>query len=275
MRVHWTWMAFMARKHHKISNRMLVVWLTLGGFILLLVPERITSKFHGAFASIFRLPLKMGRAVSLSTQMVDSPHKELQNRQAQYLNHIDNLTAQLEDKLRQIESLSGLRQRQNALEGAALLEADVISASLEGPRNELIINRGQNDGLEAGNFVIGDNSVIGVISDIWPRTSKVQLITDIGSKTSVTINGLDKPAWMFGGGDGYSQILWVKNKIQPGTSVISEKQPGKLDCSMVIGKVTSSERNNQNALLWNITVKPACDILMLRSVTVIIMNPVK
>lgn len=264
----------MARKHHKISNRMLVVWLTLGGFILLLAPESITSKFHGAFASIFRLPLKMGRAVSLSTQVVDAPQYELKSRKDQYQNHIDNLTAQLAEKNKLIESLSGIRQRETALQGAALVGADVINASIEGLRNELIINRGQTDGVEKGQFVIGQNSIIGIISDVWPRTAKVQLITDIGSKISVTIKGLEKSVWMFGCGDGQSKVLWAKNKIQPGTSVMSDKQPGQLDCSMVIGKVVSNERNTQNALLWDITIKPACDVIMLRSVTVIIMNPV-
>ncbi|MFA5555104.1 MAG: rod shape-determining protein MreC [Phycisphaerae bacterium] len=263
----------MARKQHRISNRMLLVWFTLAGFIFLLAPGGFTSRFQGAFAQLFRLPLRMGRTMSLSAQIVDSPHHELNRTQAQYENHITNLNAQIEEKTKQLQIVSGLRQRKYGLEGAALLQSDVISVSIEGPRNELIINRGKNDGLQQGQFVLGDNSVIGVISDVWSRTAKVQLITDINTKLTVTIRGLDKSVWMFGSGDGQAKVLWAKQRIPAGTNVMAEKQPGRLDSSIVIGKVVGCERNNQNALLWDITIKPACDIVMLRSVTVIVMNP--
>ena len=102
----------MARKHHKISDRMLLVWLTLAGFILLLGPQNITGKFQGAFARIFRLPLRMGRAVTLSAHVVESPGYEFESREHQYQNHIANLAAEIEQKNKQIERLAGLRQRQ-------------------------------------------------------------------------------------------------------------------------------------------------------------------
>jgi len=42
---------------------------------------------------------------------------------------------------------------------------------------------------------------------------------------------------------------------------------------MIIGKVAQCKRDDQNPSLWDITVKPACDIERLTSVAVIIINP--
>jgi cell shape-determining protein MreC len=42
---------------------------------------------------------------------------------------------------------------------------------------------------------------------------------------------------------------------------------------MIIGVVSRCRRDEANPLLWDITVKPACDIQRLNDVTVIIMNP--
>jgi hypothetical protein len=39
---------------------------------------------------------------------------------------------------------------------------------------------------------------------------------------------------------------------------------------MIAGTVNECKRNDQNALLWDITVRPACDVAMLESVTVIV-----
>jgi hypothetical protein len=51
------------------------------------------------------------------------------------------------------------------------------------------------------------------------------------------------------------------------------KKPGFLDASLIIGTVAKCRRDAENPSIWDITVKPACDIEKLQSVTVIIMNP--
>ena len=51
------------------------------------------------------------------------------------------------------------------------------------------------------------------------------------------------------------------------------KKPGFLDSAMVVGEVQQCKRDNKNPALWDITVKPSCDITKLSNVAVIIMNP--
>lgn len=263
----------MARKQRKVSNRMLLVWFSLSGCILLLTPQTVTSKFQGAFTQVFHFPLRLGRSITLSARIANTPAYDKERTEEQYQNHISNLVAELEHKNRQIEALAKIRYRQHGLAGAAMVMADVVSANLSGSRNELLINRGQNDGLRQGQFVLGENCIIGTISEVWGRQAKVKLITDSSSRLAVSMAGLQKPVWMFGLGNGEALIRWSKVKPPVGENIIAQKYPGFLDCPMIAGRVNKCQRNDQNALLWDITIRPGCDVAMLPSVTVIIMNP--
>jgi hypothetical protein len=260
----------MARKRREISNRMLLVWLILSGCILLLAPQKITGKLQGAFTHAFRFPLRLGRSVTLSARIKNTSDYNSQRTIQQYENHIANLAAQLEQKNQQIEALAKIRYRQNCLEGASLVVADVITANLSGSRNELLINRGQDDGLRPDQFVLGENSMIGTVSYLWAKQARVKLITDSTSRLAVTTAALPRPVWMFGAGDAQAVIRWAKAEPAPGEQVFVQAYPGRLDCPMITGMVSECKRNDQNALLWDITVRPACDVAMLGSVTVIV-----
>jgi hypothetical protein len=264
----------MARKRREISSRILIVWLTLGGCILLLTPQRITGRFQGAFAHVFRFPLRLGRSITLSARVTDTVAYTSQRTQEQYENHIANLTAQLEQKNRQIEALAKIRSGQQGLAAASLVMADVITVNLAGSRNELLIDRGQNDGLQQGQFVLGENCIIGTVSYVWARQAKVKLITDSSSQLAVipTKSG-QNPVWMFGAGDGRAVIRWAKTRADAGEIVMAQKCPAFLDFPMIAGRVSQCQRNDQNALLWDVNVRPACDIEMLPSVMVVVMNP--
>ena len=42
---------------------------------------------------------------------------------------------------------------------------------------------------------------------------------------------------------------------------------------MIVGTVARCKSNSENPLLWDITVKPACDIETVTEVAVIVVNP--
>jgi cell shape-determining protein MreC len=249
---------------------MLFVWLTLSGCILLLAPQKITGKLQGAFTHAFRFPLRLGRSVTLSARIKNISDYNNQRTVQQYENHIANLAVELEQKNQRIEALAKIRYREHGLEGAALVVADVITANLSGPRNELLINRGQDDGLRPDQFVLGENSVIGTVSYLWAKQARVKLITDSSSRLVVTTATLPRSVWMFGAGDGQAVIRWAKAEPKPGEQVFVQAYPGRLDCPMITGTVSECKRNDQNALLWDVTIRPACDVAMLGSVTVIV-----
>jgi rod shape-determining protein MreC len=195
------------------------------------------------------------------------------SRESQYQNHIANLQQQLRKQQQKFKKLSGLHNR-FAFEGAAFVIADISRTVIDGSHSELIINRGENDGLVKGQFVLGDNSVIGTISDVSPRMAKVRLITDLASKIEVTIAGTER--LMAGSGNNSAkvhQLLRKKHKVSLGDKVFTLSKPGLLAVPMVVGKVIRCGRDDANPLLWDIMVEPACEIETLKDVAVIVMNP--
>jgi rod shape-determining protein MreC len=265
---------------------MLFVWFMMAGFILLFCPQALTSKFQFAFARIFHWPLRIGSNVPLSAKTEVTPPKQdkvapdgqdgdFSHKELQYQNYIQNLEEELHQKNQLVEQLTGLRTRLRGLEGAKLVPADIITASTEGQRGELIINRGSEDGLAKDLFVIGDNSVIGTITDLSARTAKVRLFTDTSSVIQVNISGQETNMIMQGAGRNQAKIklVPVKHKIKIGDAVMTRRKPGYLDISMIAGAVQQCKRDGKNAALWDITVKPVCDIAKLNNVAVIVANP--
>jgi len=255
---------------------MLFTWFMLAGLIFLLTPQKLTNKFQFAFARIFSWPLSIGRNISLSARMQQPSTDVVSRREYNKLqNHLTNVMQELLQKQRKIEKLSGLYDRLYALEGAKVMVADVITATINSLHSELIINRGEADGLVEGQIVLGDNSIIGTISDVSSRTARVKLITNPTSKIAVKIGKLKVDRLMQGNGNNSAkvQLLSIKHKVKTGDTVYALKKPGFLDAPMIIGKVAECKRDDENPSLWDITVEPACDIERLNDVAVIVMNP--
>jgi rod shape-determining protein MreC len=247
----------------------------LAGFILFFTPRELTNKLQFAFVRIFGLPLSLSRSISFSTPSeslaTEVVSRGLYNR---LQNHLANVTEQLHLEHQIVEVLSGLRNR-FPLEGANLVCADVIRTSVGAEHSELIINRGESDGLARSQFVLSDNSIVGTISDISSRTAKVRLFTDPDSKIAVKIRGVNTERLIHGNGNDSAKVklLSRKYKIRVGDKVMVRKKPGYLDAPIILGVVAKCRTDDVNPTLWDVTVRPVCDIEQLKSVSVIIMNP--
>ncbi len=257
------------------SGRMLFTWLMLAGLILFFTPRKLTNKLQFAFVRIFGLPLSLSRSISFSSRSeplaTEVVSLGLYNR---LQNHLANVTEQLQMEHQVVEVLSGLRNR-FPLEGANLVCADVITTSIGAEHSNLIINRGENDGLAKGQFVLSDNSIVGTISDVSPRTARVRLFTDPESKIAVKIGSVKTERLIHGDGNDSAKVklLARKYKIRMGDKVMVRKKPGFLDAPIIIGVVAKCRTDDVNPSLWDVTVKPVCDIEKLQRVSVIIMNP--
>jgi len=277
----------MTGKQPRVPRRILFTWFLLTGFIFLFAPERWTNKFKFAFARIFCVPLNIGRSLPLAAPQQASAEFVRLSRYEKLQNHLANTVEWLRQERQKVERLSGLRDRP-AWQGARFVLADVITASVGGSQARLIINRGAKDGLAKGQFVCGNCSVIGNITDVGSRTAEVRLITDPASKVAVKIaegsssanpdeekSHSDLAVIMCGAGDGSARIKLIpaEHKIDTGNLIYAQKKPGLLDTAMIVGTVAQCKRDDGSPLLWDVTVKPACDLSKLREVTVIIMNP--
>ena len=238
-----------------------------------MAPQSITNKFQFAFTRIFRWPIKVGNNFSLATSQKEHFIGRPSRSEEQYRNQIEFLQEQLKQAHERINTLSGIRNRY-PLTKNNLAVADIMTKTLNDSQGELIINRGQTDGLKAGQFVMADFSIIGKISDVDSGTSRVKLLTDKTSSVAVTIGESNVRRLMQGIGNNSATITPKATKeIKPGDKVLVQKAPGLLGVSMIAGIVIQCKRDDTEPSVWDITVQPACDIAQIQDVTVIIMNP--
>lgn len=256
---------------------MLFTWFILTGSIFLFAPQNLTSKFQLAFVHVFRWPLVIGGDLALTSQTQQSLTGTVGRSETKYLNFIASLEETLAHERKKFKKLYGLYNT-HVWEGTDFVLADVIN-TVDGSRNELTIDCRKTTGLAKGQFVLGDESIIGTISDVFPQISKatVELVTDPTSGIAVKIGELDLKMWMQGNGNNTAKIplVSIEHKIKKGDNVFARKKAGFLDAPVIIGRVAQLKRDVKNPLLWDITVEPACDIEHLEDVAIIIMNPQK
>lgn len=265
---------------------MLITWFLLAGFIFLLAPQDLTSKFQFAFAHTFRVPLSFGRAFTLSSRVADDVDVVPRRQYEQLQNHLENVYKELREERNRFEKLYGLYNR-HVWEGAEFVLADIINSRSMGENlSELVINRGEIDGICPGLYVLGDNSVIGKISKVSDQTATVRLITSPESKLPVIIgNSLEDvirgtkhktaiKTVIQGVGNNTAKVpyLSIKKRVREGDMVYAGKEAGFLDAPMVLGQVRKCSRNDLDPSLWDIVIKPVCDFELLENVAVIIMQ---
>jgi len=270
----------MAKRKNRVPERVLFISLMLTGLIFLFAPQRLTSKFQFAFVRAFCWPLSVSRDISLSASGLmasaeGAPADVVSRERYDKLhNRLANITEWLKQERQKVETLSGLRNRP-AWKGVNFVLSGIITSTIDGLHSELIINRGTEDGLAEDQFVLANESIIGTVTKTDTRTARIRLITDPASQIAVKIEGLNKDRILQGTGDNSAKVklLPTKYRVEVGEVVYAQKKPGFLGTPVIVGTVDQCESNKENPLLWDITVKPACDIETLADVSVIVMNP--
>jgi rod shape-determining protein MreC len=266
----------MARKQTKVSRRMLFTWFMLTGIIFLFAPQNLTDKFQLAFVHVFRWPLSIGGNLALTARTQQPIAGTVGRNEIKNRNYLATLEETLDREREKFKKLYGLYNTY-VWEGTNFALADVITATVEGTRNELTIACRKTNGLAKGQFVLGDNSIIGTVSDVSSSTASVKLFTDPTSRIAVKIGKLDIKKWMQGNGNNTAKIplVSIEHQIKKGDNVFARKNAGFLDAPVIVGRVAQLKRDDKDPLFWDITVEPACDIEQLEDVAIIIMNPQK
>ncbi len=264
----------MINKKTKTSEHILFTCLILAGLLFLFAPDSLANRFQFTFARIFHRHLSLNRdlAISLSDQQ-SAANVVNSNKYIELRNYLANNMQLLRQERQKVEKLSGLRDK-FAWKGVGFVLADVITTIIDNSRCELIINRGKEDGLSQGQFVMGDHSIIATISDLDSHTARARLLTDPRTKIAVKIAQLNVTALLQGSGNNTAEIrlLPAKHKIKVGDIVYARKKPSFLETHVIAGTVEQCKNDGENPLLWDITVRPACDVEKINNVTVIVMN---
>jgi cell shape-determining protein MreC len=264
----------MARTKFKPSKLTLFVSLVLTGFILLLVPQKVTSRLNFAFIEIFRFFLNIGSsAASYQSSQRDSADFVIRHEYNKLWVANSNLQAQVFEQKRQIEELGRVRMTEPD-PATGLVLANIVNRR----KNEFIINRGSADNLKKGQYVLGDNAVIGCIEQVSANISSVKLITSSACKLYVKISAPDVNSYFNGTIQGDdkdgAKILNVpkKYKIKDGYYVYAAPKSGILQSPRIIGRISRCVVDETNPVLWDITVKPAYEFDDIADVAVIVIK---
>ena len=268
----------------------MVISMALVGLVFLLLPLRITSKPHDLFIHTFGGLLKIGSEAKIT----DLPGKLVSEETVsiELYNSLLEERSQLEDQFKEIyrryiqlneefEQATGARQRLPDV-GPGHIWAEVITFVPE--KNEIDINRGEQDGIRKGLYVIGQDYLIGTVEKANNYSAKVQLLTSPEHSLIVEIEAVDdqgkniyKRAFMKGDGKSGCVISGVetKYKIEQGNYIYAYAKPGYLNSPLIIGKVSEIKNDGLAPMNWQIKVVPSFDISTLERVFAVTMEPVE
>lgn len=131
------------------------------------------------------------------------------------------------------ETLLGLQP-----EPAVALATARSVAESRGPfKNARILDAGTGKGVRIGNPVINEYGLIGRISGVTGRYSRMVLLTDVASRTPVMIDRTDGRAILTGDGSESPRLEYVRGQgtVQAGDRILSSGDGGEIPRGVPIG----------------------------------------
>lgn len=189
-------------------------------------------------------------------------HRTLQNENAAlrgsslqagaHLARLDSLRAENEE-LRRLLDL-----RQTA--GFDSVAAEILSTPRDPFSQRVMLDKGGNAGIEAGQPVVDGTGLVGQVTRVYPFSSEVTLVTDRGHAVPVQIQRTGQRVLVFGdGAEMEVRYLPTHTDIQPGdilvTSGIDRIYPGGL----AVARVTRVRRPTDNPYAY-VSCLPAAGV---------------
>ncbi|EXJ22825.1 Rod shape-determining protein MreC [Alkalibacterium sp. AK22] len=166
---------------------------------------------------------------------------------------------------------------QNSLTDFRTISSTVISRSPDNWVDQVVVDRGSQDGVEVGMPVMSGNGLIGRISEVNPTSSKVVLLTNIEQTANqVSSEIITEEEIVYGLISGYdssgnrlvmSQITSTA-EIEEGELITSSGLGGIIPRGLVIGEVEEVSMDS-HGLAQQVYVRPAADFENIRFVTII------
>ena len=274
--------------------------------VVLIVTSRLTGGVSGLMQALVPVQHAMfsvvatdgGRAVQLSAEESD----RIGRRITAYQQRLASMHVRMEDLMQQNAELRGIRDL--GYEKGRLIRARVVAGdSLPWRQSRLLdqgtlagvaggdavvsgffVDVGEEDNVLDGMTVLAGESLIGEVIDASTHTARVLLLTDPASRPRAvrlarpTPEGFEIVPSQFvlrgaGGNtmmiDGVEHGLIDQAAIQVGDVVLTSTSDDRLPVPVVIGTITRVRREDDNAALYNLLVKPTVDARKLAHVYIV------
>ena len=123
--------------------------------------------------------------------------------------------------------------------------AEILYTAKDPFSRKVILDKGAQAGIEAGQAVVDDAGVIGQITRVFPMQSELTLLTDKDQAIPVTIVRSGLRAVLFGSGNGLMELRYLATNadVQPGDKVVTSGLDGVFLAGLPVATVAKVERD--------------------------------
>ena len=148
---------------------------------------------------------------------------------------------QIEAENERLRKLLGVRERQG-INGRV---AQIVYAPRDPFSRRVVVDKGQQDRLSAGQPVVDDAGVVGQVTRVFPFVSEITLITDKDQAIPIQILRTGQRSVVFGLGDGRLELrfLPVNADVQNGDVLVTSGLDGVFPRGLPVAKVSHVEHD--------------------------------
>lgn len=154
-----------------------------------------------------------------------------------------------------------------------IIGAVIRGRSSDPSRSNIIINRGNEDGIIVGLPVVAENGVlVGVIGEVYDGYSMIRLLTDPQSRIAGRLLNDAQVEGVIAGGHGIivrMELVPRSEKIDIGTQLVTSGLDSQIPRGLLIGNVLSLEQDT-NTLFQRVIIETPIDYSTLQFVAVLI-----
>lgn len=224
----------------------------------------IRSTTHAAMQPIYELSLLPSYATHWSSGSLQSK-EALRRENMQLKTQLIHAQAKLQQQdyiLAQNARLQGILSTTRP-EQFDLNLAQVIGTDTNLLRQIVVLNKGEQDGVQVGQTVIDEVGILGQIINVYPNTSRLLLITDEQQSVAVTVKRTGQRAIVTGEGIPTSlrlNYVFKTSDVRVGDELVSSGLGGRIPAGYRVGRIAHVE-DTQEDNFRSIEVTPAANFI--------------
>ena len=150
-------------------------------------------------------------------------------------------TRQLEAENERLRKLLDVRDRQK-VNGRV---AQIVYAARDPFSRRVVVDKGQQDNISAGQPVVDDAGVVGQVTRVFPFVSEITLITDKDQAVPVQILRTGQRSVVFGLGNGQLELRYLPANadVQNGDQLVTSGLDGIFPRGLPVARVVHIERD--------------------------------
>nr|WP_319219115.1 rod shape-determining protein MreC [uncultured Trichococcus sp.] len=240
------------------------------------VPQQVGNDVTGSIARIFSKPAEVVANFVDSVDNLMNTYEENQSLKSK-IDTVYELQVQVYNLEQENARMQEELELKNTLSEYEQINASVVSRNPDSWLNQIVIDKGSNDGVEVDMSVMAGNGLIGRVSEVNSTSAKVLLLTtsnDTTNRVSAEIQTESGPVHgIVNGYDENTKRLSMSQiapdaVINPGDSVATSGLGGVSPSSLLIGTVKEVSMDSYG-LFKQVTIEPAGEVYNIRFVTVI------